>query len=228
MKNVFVFFAEGFEEIEALTVVDLLRRAEIPVKMTGISGEGDVTGSHGIRVGMDTSVDEVRLENTEMLVLPGGMPGTRYLGGCEELTSLLKEADKEQIRIGAICAAPSVLGDLGLLKGRKAVCYPGFEERLTGAKVLKEEVVTDGHIFTRTLIFESWHLVKKWIFIFKKKYLEHNYIQRIYLRRLTVIILIFDMLIIFIVIKQFNINGKSDGIYYVCEARYSQFQWRPW
>ncbi len=148
MKNVFVFFAEGFEEIEALTVVDLLRRAEIPVKMTGIAGEGDVTGSHGIRVGMDTSVDEVRLEDTEMLVLPGGMPGTRYLGGCEELTSLLKEADKEQIRIGAICAAPSVLGDLGLLEGRKAVCYPGFEERLTGAKVLKEEVVTDGHITT--------------------------------------------------------------------------------
>lgn len=148
MKNVYVFFAEGFEEIEALTVVDLLRRADVPVKMTGIAGKGSVTGSHGIVVGMDGSVEEVSLDETEMLVLPGGMPGTRYLGACETLVSLLKEADERKIRIGAICAAPSILGDLGFLNGRKAVCYPGFEERLTGAEVLTEQAVTDGHITT--------------------------------------------------------------------------------
>lgn len=148
MKNVYVFFAEGFEEIEALTVVDLLRRADVSVKMTGISGEGSVTGSHGICVGMDTSIDEVSLEEAAMLVLPGGMPGTKHLGACEKLTALLKKADEQKIRIGAICAAPSVLGDLGLLRGKKAVCYPGFEERLAGAEVLREPVVTDGHITT--------------------------------------------------------------------------------
>lgn len=148
MKNVYVFFAEGFEEIEALTVVDLLRRADIPVKMVGIAGEDPAVGSHGISVGMNLSIDRVTIEETEMLVLPGGMPGTRYLGACEALTSLLKEADRRGIRIGAICAAPSVLGDLGLLNGRKAVCYPGFEERLKGAEVLEVPAVTDGHITT--------------------------------------------------------------------------------
>jgi len=148
MKNVYVFFAEGFEEIEALTVVDLLRRADVPVKMTGIAGKGSATGSHGICVGMDASIEEVSLEETEMLILPGGMPGTKYLGACETLVSLLKEADARKIRIGAICAAPSILGDLGFLNGRKAVCYPGFEERLTGAEVLTEQAVTDGHITT--------------------------------------------------------------------------------
>lgn len=148
MKNVYVFFAEGFEEIEALTVVDLLRRADISVKMTGIPGAGSVTGSHGICVGMDISIDEVSLEEAAMLVLPGGMPGTKHLGACEKLAALLKKADEQKIRIGAICAAPSVLGDLGLLNGKKAVCYPGFEERLEGAEVLREQVVTDGHITT--------------------------------------------------------------------------------
>lgn len=148
MKSVYVFFAEGFEEIEALTVVDLLRRADIPVKMTGIAGGGSVMGSHGICVGMDASIGEVSLENTEMLVLPGGMPGTKHLGACEALLSLLKAADERKIRIGAICAAPSVLGDLGFLNGRKAVCYPGFEERLSGAEVLENQAVTDGHITT--------------------------------------------------------------------------------
>ncbi|MDE6907833.1 MAG: DJ-1/PfpI family protein [Lachnospiraceae bacterium] len=148
MKNVYVFLAEGFEEIEALTVVDLLRRAELSVKMAGISGAGRVTGSHGICVEADISIDEVSLEETAMLVLPGGMPGTKHLGACEKLTALLKKADEQKIRIGAICAAPSVLGDLGLLNGKKAVCYPGFEERLAGAEVLREPVVTDGHITT--------------------------------------------------------------------------------
>lgn len=148
MKNVYVFFAEGFEEIEALTVVDLLRRAQIPAVMTGITGNGDVTGSHGIRIGMDASIEDVSLENAAMLVLPGGMPGTRHLGACEKLAELLREADAQKIRIGAICAAPSVLGDMGLLKGRKAVCFPGFEERLTGAEVQTAKAVTDGHITT--------------------------------------------------------------------------------
>jgi 4-methyl-5(b-hydroxyethyl)-thiazole monophosphate biosynthesis len=148
MKQVYVFFAEGFEEIEGLTVVDLLRRAGIPVQMAGIAGAEDVTGSHGIRVGMDTEIGKVSLEEAEMLVLPGGMPGTKYLGASREVTTLLKGAEKKGVRIGAICAAPSVLGDLHLLEGKRAVCYPGFEERLYGANVETEEAVTDGLITT--------------------------------------------------------------------------------
>lgn len=148
MNCVYVVFAEGFEEIEGLTVVDLLRRAGIEVLMTGLSGEGDVTGAHGIRVGMDLSLDKADLNKAAAIILPGGMPGTKNLGASQELAGILKEADQKKIRIGAICAAPSVLGDLGLLKGHRAVCYPGFEERLEGAFAGEESVVTDGHITT--------------------------------------------------------------------------------
>lgn len=148
MSKVGVFFAEGFEEIEGLTVVDILRRAQVEVAMVSISDSKKVTGSHGIVIETDVLLSEAKTEEMDMLVLPGGMPGTKYLGACETLTELLKKADKEQKGIAAICAAPSVLGDLGLLKGKKAVCYPGFEERLTGAEVLQVPFVTDGNITT--------------------------------------------------------------------------------
>ena len=148
MKYVYVFFAEGFEEIEALTVVDLLRRADIGVKMVALGREESVTGSHGIRVQMDTSLKQVSLTDAKLLVLPGGMPGTKNLGACGELTAMLREADRQKIMIAAICAAPLVLGDLGILDGKRAVCYPGHEARLTGAQICREAVVVDGHITT--------------------------------------------------------------------------------
>lgn len=148
MATVYIFFAKGFEEIEGLTVVDLLRRADIDVKMVGITAEETVTGAHGIRIITDMSAADVDLADAAALVLPGGMPGTKNLGNCEVLTELLKQAAKQELTIAAICAAPSVLGDLGLLKGKKAVCYPGFEDRLTDAEVLYEPVVTDGNIIT--------------------------------------------------------------------------------
>ena len=148
MSKVGVFFAEGFEEIEGLTVVDILRRAQVDVQMISINDSKKVMGAHGIAVETDACIADVNAEELDMLVLPGGMPGTKYLGACEMLTELLKKADKEQKGIAAICAAPSVLGDLGLLAGKKAVCYPGFEESLAGAEVLMEPVVTDGNITT--------------------------------------------------------------------------------
>lgn len=148
MKKAGIFLAEGFEEIEGLTVVDILRRAGVETVMIGISDAVKVTGAHGISVETDMPLSETNGEEFDMLVLPGGMPGTRNLGACDRLLDILQKADEEKRGIAAICAAPSVLGDMGLLNGKKAVCYPGFEERLTGAEVLYDAFVTDGHITT--------------------------------------------------------------------------------
>ena len=148
MANVYVFTADGFEEIEGLTVVDLMRRAGAQVQMVSISDGLAVKGSHGIEIKADTFFDDVDFDQADLLVLPGGMPGTLHLGEHEGLTGLLQDFAAKGKRVAAICAAPSVLGGLGLLKGKRAVCYPGFEDKLTGAQVKMEEVVTDGCITT--------------------------------------------------------------------------------
>lgn len=148
MANVYVFTADGFEEIEGLTVVDLMRRAGARVEMVSISDGLAVKGSHGIEIKADIFFEDADYGQADLLVLPGGMPGTLHLGGHPGLTKLLEDFNAQGKRIAAICAAPSVLGDLGLLKGKKAVCYPGFEDRLTGAETEKKEVVTDGNITT--------------------------------------------------------------------------------
>lgn len=148
MAEVCVFLADGFEEIEGLTVVDLLRRAGISTVMVGIQGKLEVTGSHNIQVKADMLLEDLDTEESQLLVLPGGMPGTTNLGSCRKLTDLLQRWNTQGKRLGAICAAPSVLGALGILQGKKAVCYPGFEEKLAGAEVLTERVVTDGNVTT--------------------------------------------------------------------------------
>ena len=148
MANVYVFTADGFEEIEGLTVVDLMRRAGAQVQMVSISDGLAVKGSHGIEIKADTFFEDVDFGQADLLVLPGGMPGTLHLGEHQGLTKLLTETAAQGKRVAAICAAPSVLGGLGLLKGKRAVCYPGFEDKLTGAQVGTEEVVTDGNITT--------------------------------------------------------------------------------
>ncbi len=148
MEKVYVFIAEGFEEIEGLTVVDILRRAGIETVMVSVSGELQVTGSHGIRVMTDILFDEKALQDGTYYVLPGGMPGTLHLGEHEGLCRLLKEAKQQGKKLAAICAAPTVLGQLGLLEGEKAVCYPGREDCLTGAEVLYDETVVSGNVTT--------------------------------------------------------------------------------
>ena len=148
MANVYVFTADGFEEIEGLTVVDLMRRAGAQVQMVSISDGLAVKGSHGIEIKADTFFEDVDFGQADLLVLPGGMPGTLHLGEHQGLTKLLTETAAQGKRVAAICAAPSVLGGLGLLKEKRAVCYPGFEDKLTGAQVGTEEVVTDGNITT--------------------------------------------------------------------------------
>lgn len=148
MKKVAIILAEGFEEIEGLTVVDLLRRADISIDMVSISESKKVIGSHNISVEADFIFEEYSFETVDMIVLPGGMPGTKYLLKHTRLDEILKEFYKKQKALAAICAAPSVLGQAGILKGKKAVCYPSFEEKLLGANVLFDEVVTDGDVIT--------------------------------------------------------------------------------
>ncbi len=147
MAKVYLFLATGFEEIEALTVVDILRRDQIEVIMISVENEVYVTGAHQIVVKADLSYDEADFEDVDMLILPGG-PGHTILSEHVGLTEKIKAYNLSRKRIAAICAAPSILGKLGVLIGKKAVCYPGYEKDLQGAHVLKEEVVTDGNITT--------------------------------------------------------------------------------
>ena len=143
-----VFFATGYEEIEALTVVDLTRRAGLETWMVSITEERKVTGSHGIEVSMDKTFSEVDFEQVDMIVLPGGMPGTINLEAHEPLMEKVREFDKAGKYISAICAAPTVFGHLGLLKERMACCYPGMEDGLVEAKVSYEKTVVSDHILT--------------------------------------------------------------------------------
>ncbi len=148
MSRVQVFLADGFEEIEGLTVVDLLRRAGVETQMVSVSGALEIHGSHGITVHADVLFEEADSSDTELFVLPGGMPGTKYLAAHGALGKLLQDAAAAGKKVAAICAAPSVLGGLGILAGRKAVCYPGFENQLAGAEVTDREVEISGNITT--------------------------------------------------------------------------------
>ena len=136
---VYMFLAEDFEEIEALAPLDLLRRAGVEVTTVGI-GSDSITGSHGITVKADIKDKKVKLENIEMIILPGGMPGTKNLDASETVHKAIDLAKEQDAYVCAICAAPMILGKRGELKGLDAVCYPGFEEYLEGAKLPPKNV----------------------------------------------------------------------------------------
>lgn len=148
MSKVAVFFATGHEEIEALTVVDLLRRAGVETNMISITGQLQVNGAHDIMTKMDKLFEEENFSEYDITVLPGGMPGTTNLEAYEPLMKLLKERVEQNKMIAAICAAPTVFGHAGFLKGKKACCYPGMEDGLLGAEVSYNEVEVDGNIIT--------------------------------------------------------------------------------
>lgn len=148
MSKILVFLAEGFEEIEALTVVDLCRRAGIGVDTVAISEQKTVTGSHGIPVVADVLFKETDFAGADMLVLPGGMPGTKNLEACEPLMERLDAFYKAGKCISAICAAPSIFGHRGYLQNRNACSYPTFEKELSGAKVSQESVEVSEHVTT--------------------------------------------------------------------------------
>lgn len=145
---IYIFLADGFEEIEALTPLDVFRRAGLNTLTVSITDKLTVVGSHNISVLADTTLSDVNLSDADLLLLPGGMPGTRHLGECKELCYAVTAHATAGKPVAAICAAPSVLGSLGLLQGKKAICYPGFEEALTGATISEKKVVRDGNIVT--------------------------------------------------------------------------------
>lgn len=148
MSKLGIFMADGCEEIEGLTVVDLIRRAGIEIEMISVSGEKTVTGSHKIAFQTDVSKADADYASYDGIVLPGGMPGTTNLMEDDTVNRVIKEFATSGKLVAAICAAPSVLGNAGLLEGKKATCYPGVESKLTGADFVTDPVAKDGNIIT--------------------------------------------------------------------------------
>ena len=145
---VYLFLANGFEEIEALCPLDLLRRAGVAVMTVGVGGGELITGAHGIAVQPDIPDTMFRDAKPEMVILPGGMPGARHLDESATVAQALKAAERSGGYLAAICAAPMVLGHQGYLRGKTAVCFPGFEGELTGATVGDTRVAADGRVIT--------------------------------------------------------------------------------
>lgn len=143
----YMFFADGFEEVEAIAALDVIRRAGIPCVSVGV-GANTVTGSHNITLKCDISENEIDYLNMEGVILPGGMPGTENLYASDSVINSIDFCCENNKLLCAICAAPIILGRKKILTGKKAVCYPGFENELYGASVSEEYVVSDGNIIT--------------------------------------------------------------------------------
>lgn len=148
MKKAYLFLATGFEEVEALTVVDLLRRGGVECKTVSVTGDYDVMSSHGITVRADLLFDETDLAKGDMLILPGGMPGTTNLKAHTGLNALINRYHEAGKYLAAVCAAPTVYGEMGLLRDKKATCYPGMEDGLRDAFFVTDSVVQDGQFIT--------------------------------------------------------------------------------
>lgn len=143
----YMFFADGFEEVEAIAALDVIRRANIEIKSVGV-GSKEITGSHGITVICDSLINELTEADIDGVILPGGMPGTLNLQNSKSVNEAVDYCFENNKLIAAICAAPMILGQKGLLKGKNAVCFPGFENDLIGATVSDKYVCTDGNIIT--------------------------------------------------------------------------------
>ncbi len=148
MKNIAVHLADGFEEIEAVNIIDVLRRAELKVNIISVTDNLEVKGSHGIKSIADQLFSQVNYENIDMIILPGGMPGSANLNEHLGLREQILNFNENKKLLGAICAAPLVFGNLGILKNKKATCYPGFENQLHGAIVTNENIEVADNIIT--------------------------------------------------------------------------------
>lgn len=147
MIMLYMFLAKGFEETEAIGALDVIRRADIPVQTVGVTGKY-VRGSHGVEICADIEKSEINFEKLDGVILPGGMPGTENLLNDADVISVVRRCADNNLLIAAICAAPMILGRLGFLAGRNAVCYPGYENELTGARIADLPAVTDGNVIT--------------------------------------------------------------------------------
>ena len=142
-----IFLADGFEEMEAIIPRDILKRGGVDVCTVGVGGEV-VTSAYGLSIKTDMTVENVDFNKIEGIILPGGMPGTTNLEQNKKVIEIINHCNKNKIMIGAICAAPSILGKLGILEGKLVCCYPGFEKYLKGAEISEEKVAKSGHIIT--------------------------------------------------------------------------------
>lgn len=145
--NAYIFLADGFEETEAITPLDLLLRAGVNIKTVGVDSRS-IKGAHGITVTADLCTCELSSLDCDVVILPGGMPGTLNLAANDTVSATVDAVAKNGGLVCAICAAPSILGQKGLLVGKKATCYPGFEDKLTGAVVTGDRVSVDGNVIT--------------------------------------------------------------------------------
>lgn len=148
MAKVYEFIANGSEEIEALTVVDVLRRAGVEIKTVSITGAKEVSLSHGVKMECDLTIEQCDFSDADMLLLPGGLPGATNLNEHEGVRKAMLAQYNAGKKVGAICAAPLVLGSLGILQGKKATCYPGFEDQMTGTEYTAEVFTIDGNVIT--------------------------------------------------------------------------------
>lgn len=164
-----IILANGFEEIEALCPLDMLRRAGLDVKTISITDSKTVIGSHGIPVIADMTADEIDISSFSDVIFPGGMPGAKNIDEWQRTDELIEHVIKNGGRLAAICAAPMILGKRGYLKDKKAVCYPGFEETLIGAHVKNCSVVTDGSITTARGMGVALDFAKELVKLFSGK-----------------------------------------------------------
>lgn len=148
MAKIYQFMANGTEEIEALAAVDILRRGGMDVVTVSITGSEFINAAHGVTIKCDARIEDTDCSDADMIMLPGGMPGASNLLQHEGVREALVKQNNAGKKIGAICAAPMVLGDLGILNGKRATCYPGFEQYLTGAEYTHELFTQDGNVIT--------------------------------------------------------------------------------
>lgn len=144
---IYIFLADGFEEIEAIVPRDILKRGGVEVLTVGVTG-GVVESAYGLKINPDITIENIDIDNLEGIILPGGMPGTTNLKNNQKLLDIVKYSFENKLLMGAICAAPSILGEMGILQGKTACCYPGFEKHLKGASVSNESVAIDQNIIT--------------------------------------------------------------------------------
>lgn len=147
MAKILIPLASGFEELEAITNIDVLRRAGLEVLTAGIGGT-EIEGDHGIKVKTDTTIEEVKVEDLKAVVLPGGMPGASNLRDSNQLLNIIKKLNEENKLCAAICAAPIVLEAAGILDGKKATSYPGFDKDMSSCNYQNDRVVIDGNLIT--------------------------------------------------------------------------------
>lgn len=166
---IYVHLADGFEEIEAVTIIDVLRRADLDVRFVSMEKNLLVRGAHDIHIEADVLFDDADYVKCEMIVLPGGMPGTKHLGEHKDLLAKIKEFNNKDKYLAAICAAPMVLAQAGILKDRAATIFQGMEDKLLDAKFKEESVVVDGKIITSRGPGTAFEFVLKLVEVFKDK-----------------------------------------------------------